>query len=60
MSVTGADHSYPCISLYDDNSDKGVENVDLFSRRIQDNQWKLESNVQSSQVNDTDIQLKQM
>lgn len=38
MSVTGGDHSYPCISLHDDNSDKGVENADLFSRRIQDNQ----------------------
>ena len=60
MSVTGGDHSHPCISLHDNNSDKDVENTDLFSRRIQDNQWKLEFNVQSSQVNGIDIQLKQM
>lgn len=60
MSVTGGDHSHPCISLHDNNSDKDVENTDLFSRRIQDNQWKLESDVQSSQVNGIDIELKQM
>ena len=41
MSVTGGDHSYPCISLHDDNSDKGVENVDLFSRRIQRQSMKV-------------------
>lgn len=32
MLVIGGDYLYFCDFLYDDNSDKGVENVDLFSR----------------------------